>query len=73
MYKLVLQVPEDEADVLIDPWQDSANPHGPHIKIYRNQTCPETGRAMTFVRCKHKSLQEVEELMTRVLRSVEPV
>ena len=71
MYKIVLQVPESEGEVLTEPWQETSDPHGPHIKIYRDQRCSETGVPMTFVRCKHRTLEEVKTLMYRVLNDVE--
>ena len=73
MFKVVLQVPELGSEVLIEPWQETSDPHGPHIKVYRHQACAETGAPMTFVRCKHRTLIEVQALMTEVVNSVESV
>ena len=73
MFKVVLQVPELKSEVLVEPWQETSDPHGPHIKIYRNQACAETGAPMTFVRCKHRTLSEVQALMNKVVSSVESV
>ncbi len=71
MFKIVLQIPELESEVLIEPWQETSDPHGPHIKIYRGQPCAETGAPMTFVRCKHRTVDSVHALMTKVLSSVQ--
>ena len=72
MFKIVLQVPELENEVLVEPWQESSDPHGPHIKIYRNKSCAETGAPITIIRCKHRTLEDVEALMNRVIAGVEP-
>jgi len=66
MYKIVIQVPEIE-DLDVDPWQETEDPHGPHIKINRDQTCAEIGEIVTRIRFKHRSLEEVFDLVRGVL------
>lgn len=71
VYKLVFQVPYDEeswdpevADELrtVTP----GDPHGPHIKLYPGRKDPETGEPCALIRCKHRSLEEVEAYARRV-------
>lgn len=71
MYKIVLQVPELESEVFAEPWQETSDPHGPHVKVYKHQSCSETGAPMTIVRCKHRTLEEVQTLMSRVIDGIE--
>ena len=71
MFKIVLQVPEQESEVLVEPWQETPDPHGPHIKVYKNKVCAETGASITIVRCKHRTLKDVKVLMDKALNSVE--
>ena len=66
MYKVVIQVPELE-DLDVSPWQETEDPHGPHVKIYTDLTCAETGEIVTRVRFKHRSLEEVFKLVGKVL------
>ena len=66
MYKIVLQIPEEEG-FDPEPWQEFSDPHGPHIKVYHDQACSETGMEMTFVRCKHRSFREVVALVQGIL------
>lgn len=70
VYKAVIQVPHDDdlADaVLALRWQESANPHGPHIKVYPDRKDPETDEPCIQIRCKHRSLDELRGLMDGVL------
>ena len=64
MYKLVLQIPEDDdaAERLAGlRLQETDDPHGPHIKTQMMRDA-ETGEPMLSVRMKHTSWSKVEEL-----------
>lgn len=66
MYKIVIHVPESEG-LDAEPWQETEDPHGPHIKVYHGRKCAETDEAMTIIRCKNSSLAGVVDLVRRVL------
>jgi hypothetical protein len=72
----VFQIPHNE-DTWDNNWADSlrietkGNPHGPHIKIYPNQTVHETGEKVTFIRCKHTNLKDSKGFVEKVFHSLE--
>ena len=70
MYKIVLQVPSKDA---IEPelWQESSDPHGPHIKVRHDAVCPETGESVSQIRCKHRTLAELVSLFNKLLKDIE--
>ena len=73
VFKAVIQVPYDEelADAALAlRWQESGNPHGPHIKVYPDRRDPETDEPCIQIRCKHRSLEELRGLVERVLQAL---
>ena len=74
MYKAVLQVPTEavEDEALLDlRWQETSDPHGPHIKVYRDKVDAETGESCVFIRCKHRSVEQLNELISRVSKAIQ--
>ena len=77
VYKAVFQLPEtdlwDESLTERLRWQETSDPHGPHIKVYPHKTDAETGRPCVHVRCKHRTLADLATLMRRVVSAIEEV
>ena len=74
VYKAVIQVPHDDelADAALAlRWQESENPHGPHIKVYPDRSDPETDEPCIQIRCKHRGLDELRGLVDRVLEALD--
>lgn len=68
MYKMVLQIPASEE--AFEPlsslrWVGEEGAHGPHIKSQFGNDA-ETGEAVLFVRLKHHSWAQIEELLAKV-------
>lgn len=73
VYKVVLQIPRDDRwaeDLLELRWQETEDPHGPHIKVYTDGEDAETGQPMVMIRCKHHSLEQAWALAEVVREKV---
>jgi len=73
MYKAVLQVPTEAVDdeaLLALRWQETEDPHGPHIKVYRDKVDAETGESCVFIRCKHRSIDQLNTLIAQVSQGI---
>ena len=67
MYKIVLQIPDtdDAYETLADMrWIGEEGPYGPHVKTAYGKDA-ETGEEMLFVRLKHHTWPQVEELLEK--------
>ena len=74
VHKAVIQIPFDEelAEDLLDlRWQESENPHGPHIKVYPDGKDAKTGEPCIFVRCKDSDVAKLRALTNRVFAALE--
>jgi len=74
VYKAVIQVPSDNVwvdDLMTLRWQANSNPHGPHIKVYPGIKDAETGEECVQIRCKHQSIEELNQLLERVVNEIQ--